>query len=87
MEFQVKRAPCTAKSCNRIDLDTDIKAYLSCPAPSAESKYLFCGDVRIVEKHEKELCLALMQECVLHLFGGINIIVLLSLKQLRTGQP
>ncbi len=41
---------CTEKTCDRIDLDTDIKEHLSHPAPPAETKYLSSGDVRVVER-------------------------------------
>lgn len=50
-EFQVTKAPCTEKTCDWIDLDTDIKEHLSHPAPPAETKYLSFGDVHIVEKN------------------------------------
>lgn len=39
----------------KIDPDTDIKEHLSLPAPLAETKYLSCGDVCILQKYKEEL--------------------------------
>lgn len=57
-ERHVQRKPTT-----KLIVDADIKE-LRHPASLAETKYLPFGDVRIVEKHEKEQVLAGMKICV-----------------------